>query len=238
MSNITNYSNNELILLEKSWKKFADIGIEVYNYRETLKQLSRPTKKETHEEFEKRKWLLDKTEKSLKNQFLYRILDNEFLCFGVDLTHQLNKKVIELPSSIFNPQVEGFDISWKNNSLIAQGFRVSEIELKPNWPVINKLWACEAKPNYPLESNSTSVASKPNLSKQGGRPNSRRKVEDLLNEIVSNHDEAFFQLPNRTEQAREIRARLLGEKYRDKDNYTEFSTDSIKRWIGTKLKTS
>lgn len=73
--------------------------------------------------------------------------------------------------------------------------------------------------------------------KQVGRPKSRRKVEELLNEIVSNHDEIFFQLNNRTDQAREIRARLLGAKYRDQDNYPEFSTDSIKRWIGAKLKT-
>ncbi len=71
--------------------------------------------------------------------------------------------------------------------------------------------------------------------KSGGRPNTHSLVVEEVQRLLR-EDSYFIGLPNRTAQAREIRALLKGEEFRNADDFPGMKTDTLKRWIGAELK--
>ncbi|MGE0621629.1 MAG: hypothetical protein AB7I04_01825 [Pseudomonadales bacterium] len=67
-------------------------------------------------------------------------------------------------------------------------------------------------------------------SAQGGRPNSSREIAEMAEVLLE--DPEFLNLPDRKEQARELRARLFGEDARYQDHRPGYGTDHIRRIIG------
>jgi hypothetical protein len=65
---------------------------------------------------------------------------------------------------------------------------------------------------------------------QGGRPNKREQIRCKVEELWK--DPLFHAIPNRTDQAREVRARLHGESARHFDDMQGYRTTQIKRIIG------
>ncbi len=63
------------------------------------------------------------------------------------------------------------------------------------------------------------------------RPNQRDEFKDAARQALAN-DSAFRALPNRTEQVRELRARLHGEQARMQDTFPGCHTSSAKVWLG------
>jgi len=69
----------------------------------------------------------------------------------------------------------------------------------------------------------------------GGRPNTQELVTTEVTWLIEN-DPKFMAMPNRTDQAREVRVRLKGEDHRLSDDLAGMKTDTLKRWIGAALK--
>lgn len=78
-------------------------------------------------------------------------------------------------------------------------------------------------------SNPKDQKTPPKKSKRG-RPSTRSSICNKINELWDQPD--FQKLSNRTEQAREVRARLLGEEARAQDDTHNYKTSTIKLLIG------
>ncbi len=65
---------------------------------------------------------------------------------------------------------------------------------------------------------------------KGGRPNTSDEIKRVISERLGDPD--FRNLENRTKQAEDIRAIILGEDHRHSHSYPGFRDDTIKRLIG------
>jgi len=65
---------------------------------------------------------------------------------------------------------------------------------------------------------------------RGGKPNKSDRIRSKVDELW--RDPLFRAIPNRTDQAREARARLCGENTRHLDDMQGYRTTQIKRIIG------
>jgi hypothetical protein len=98
-----------------------------------------------------------------------------------------------------------------------QGSALTEAESTPdNARAMHLSPVEEAKPSQP--------------GPRGGRPNRRDEIRGKVKELWE--DPLFRAIPNRTDQAREVRTRLCGENARHLDDMQGYRTTQIKRIIG------
>lgn len=82
------------------------------------------------------------------------------------------------------------------------------------------------------EPASTRVDTPPSKKTKGGRPSTKHRIEDCVRSLLNNSE---FAALNRTKQAEEVRAKILGEPHRGAHDHTGYKTTTIVRYIGQLL---
>ena len=197
--------------LVTAWERYSDIENPGIDRLSQLRILSRGLASETVEEAKKRVRSAEQIEASLKIECLHSLTAKTLVAYGRDITSGLDGKIIQIPATVFDRSREGFSINWDQSTITALGFNIIDVRVVP----------AQTEPAISNDKSTSEV----------GRPNTHDRFVSAAEEAFKN-DPKFCALPNRTEQAREIRARIFGEGARYQDDMAGCKIDSAKRWIG------
>ncbi|WP_146740177.1 hypothetical protein [Hyphomonas sp. GM-8P] len=230
--------------LETAWEYYSDLIVPGHNYRDELRKLRQGERSETPEETKKRIKLLHQREDSLKRQFLSFIPDGFFYVFGCELSSATaTHDPTPINHTLFDQNLSGSKITWEQNSLEVLGRTFIGLEFRPNIEVIQDAWSghdfsqdVEGLQN-PEPRQLPSAVEEVELKepttpkkKKGGRPKTQDVVKAKIREMIGT--QVLDKLPNRWDQAIEVRVRLKGEETRDHHGMAGYKTDVIARWIG------
>jgi len=229
------------VKLERAWLDFADLIAPGSSYRQEMRALRQGDRTETPKETEARFDRLRRREHGLKQQFISSVRDGCLFAFGCEINEAGQKHELSpLNNALFDWRLQGFTPDWDTNQLIVLDRTYIGIEFIPNMKVIQAEWPdhdfSDEVTNWSGDVGSVRLehpdSPKPVvISEQRGpgRPNTRDQIKACIRGLRAS--EKFVSLPNRTRQAEEVRAKLLGEEYRYASDMANYKDDSIKRLI-------
>ena len=207
--------------LEEAWLELADHTWPEGQRKAQWKANIRTLQSDTLEETDRKLADADRSERGLKQELLYELLDGHLQAYGRDITERLDAPLIALPAGMFDQGLKDFEINWESSFILAHGRKVIEVRVAPLSEALDEE-PRRIKPPKPKQVEAQSI---------NGRPNIKNDFMKKLEEVVKQNPD-FLMMGTREDQAREIRARLYGEPSRHRDEMPGCKTDTAKRWVG------
>ena len=207
--------------LKEAWLELADHSWPEGQRKAEWKAKIRGERSDTLEETNRKLADADRSERGLKQELLYELLDGHLQAYGRDITERLDAPLIALPAGMFDQGLKDFEINWESSFILAHGRKVIEVRVAPlSEPISDEPRRIDPPTPEQVEAQSSL-----------GRPNIQKQFMSKLREVVK-HEPDFLLMGNRVDQAREIRARLFGEPSRLRDDMEGCKTGTAKRWVG------
>lgn len=207
--------------LGEAWLELADHTWPEGQRKAQWKANIRGERSDTLEETDLKLADAERSERGLKQELLYELLDGHLQAYGRDISEKLDAPLIALPAGMFDQHLKGFEINWESSFILAHGRKVIEVRVAPLSEAIDEE-PRHIKPPKPKQVEAQSI---------NGRPNIKNDFMCKLEEVVKQNPD-FLMIDTREDQAREIRARLYGEPSRHRDEMPGCKTDTAKRWVG------
>ncbi|PWE17809.1 hypothetical protein DDZ18_09170 [Marinicauda salina] len=214
--------------LATAWREFADYGLEGFDRRGSLRLYERPKAKETIDDIVRREQMLASLEANLKKEFLTRIEGGEFDAYGRDISQAISSPIVKIPNSFFNQDAAGFEVDFDASRLNLLGKTIIDIRVIP---ADTSKEALAASNGDAAEVSPSDASEMDEQRRPAHRPNTQDAFKAKVREAVRD-DPEFLLRGNRTDQAREIKARLYGEGARNLDDMAGCNIDSARRWVG------
>lgn len=230
MDELIEIDPKEPIELRRAWDVFSDLAVPGMNYRKKIKDLLRPVDGESYEQTSKRLTEHDHLVRSLQKQLRYCICDGSFLAFGfkLDAPGGFSNRV-RIAGIFFEPGDGRSKVEWESNRLEYDGHVFAGVEVVPDIEHLQSQWPAHREVYGPLLKQPP--PEKASLrSKGSGRPNYKTNAVALIGELLKEH--TFKMMRPRSRQAEEVRARLVGEGFREAHDYPGLKTETLARWIG------
>lgn len=195
MDNLSNIDADERSPLETAWEYYADIVFSDFNYRDELRSLRKQSQQGSPEEADIVFKLLERREKSLKNQFLGFLENGYFNAYGCDFyAAPASGETIKLHKSIFDTRVQGFEINWDENWVEVHGKRFTGLEVSPNLAKLKESYPERFHSPLPLEARDIEVnQNKPiarSPDKHRERPGAKSR-EEIRQTVLAECDRQF-----------------------------------------------
>ena len=162
---------------------------------------------------------LDSVTRSERANLFDRIHSGELWALGSRTLDNGSDEVVRIPRQHFfldEEQEEVFQhINWKKGEMRVGSESYFDIRI--------------VEPPASPEPASTRADTPPSKKTKGGRPSTKTQIKACVLGLLK--DPKFKEM-SRTEQAGEVREKILGEKHRDAHKYVGYSDYSIKRIIG------
>jgi hypothetical protein len=197
--------------------------------------------------WETRQKKLEITTKNERINLLREIYAGDLWAIGFRTLPTGSDELVRVPRKLFYVDEQGErnihpDIFWSKGELTVGN--VSYFDIRIVKPPANTSDTVEAEQpqqaNIPATSqpDSASASPKSHSTQQNpdrpsrvGRPKRREQIRSKVEELW-NTDPQFQAIPNRIDQAREVRARLCGEETRHRDDTPNYRSSTIQRIIG------